>query len=104
MSEQVLVTGISGFIAKHISLNLLQSGYRVLGTLRTPERAQEVRQTLQANGADTSALSFVEADLDSDSGWAAAANGCIFVHVSRPFPLSSHAIGRRWCHRRVRGL
>jgi dihydroflavonol-4-reductase len=38
MSEQVLITGISGFAAKHIALNLLQKGYSVRGTLRTPTR------------------------------------------------------------------
>jgi dihydroflavonol-4-reductase len=88
MSELVLVTGISGFIAKHVALNLLQCGYSVRGTLRTPKRADEVRQALQTHSADTSGLSFVEADLGSDSGWAEAASGCTYVqHVASPFPI-----------------
>ena len=32
MSEKVLLTGISGFIAKHVAIELLNSGYEVLGT------------------------------------------------------------------------
>lgn len=88
MSEQVLITGISGFAAKHIALNLLQKGYSVRGTLRTPTRAEQIRQTLQANGADISGLSFTEANLDADAGWTEAASGCAFVlHVASPFPL-----------------
>ena len=34
MSEKVLLTGISGFIAKHVAIELLNSGYEVLGTVR----------------------------------------------------------------------
>ena len=88
MSDTVLVTGISGFIAKHVALKLLQNGYSVRGTLRTPGRADEVREMLQAHGADISKLSFVEADLGSDSGWSEACSGCTFVqHVASPFPM-----------------
>ena len=29
MSEKVLLTGISGFVAKHIAIELLNSGYEV---------------------------------------------------------------------------
>jgi len=88
MNDQVLVTGISGFIAKHIALRLLQGGYRVRGTLRTPARADEVRRALQNHGADVSGLSFIEADLGSDSGWAEAAGDCAYIqHVASPFPM-----------------
>ena len=88
MSDTVLVTGISGFIAKHVAFKLLQNGYFVRGTVRSQERVDEVRETLQAHGADISRLSFVEADLGSDSGWAEACSGCTFVqHIASPFPM-----------------
>lgn len=88
MKEQVLVTGISGFIAKHVALKLLQEGYGVCGTVRTSARADEVRQTLQSHGVDIAELSFVEADLGSDSGWAEAVKDCAYVqHVASPFPM-----------------
>ena len=88
MEEQVLVTGISGFIAKHIALKLLQTGYRVRGTLRTSARANEVRRSLQTQSNDISGLSFIAADLGSDSGWAEAARDCAYVqHVASPFPM-----------------
>ena len=34
MSGKVLLTGISGFVAKHVAIELLNSGYEVLGTVR----------------------------------------------------------------------
>jgi len=88
MSEQVLITGISGFTAKHIALNLLLKGYDVRGTLRTPKRAEQICQALEDNGANISGLGFVEADLDSDAGWDEAVSDCDYVlHVASPFPL-----------------
>ena len=88
MSDTVLVTGISGYIAKHVALRLLEAGLRVRGTVRSMERADEVRSAITANGGDPEGLSFVVADLDSDHGWADAAGGCRFVqHIASPFPL-----------------
>ena len=64
-SDLVLVTGASGYVAGHCMLRLLQDGYRVRGTLRSLQRAGEVRQwlTKARGGMDPSAtLSFVEAE------------------------------------------
>lgn len=89
MTERVLVTGISGFIAKHVALQLLEAGYEVRGTIRTPSRADEVRSALQAAGVSTVGLSFAQADLGADAGWDAAASGCAYVqHIASPFPLA----------------
>jgi nucleoside-diphosphate-sugar epimerase len=46
MTERVLVTGISGFIALHVAAELLRAGKRVRGTVRSLARADEVRQAL----------------------------------------------------------
>jgi len=34
MTDLVLVTGLSGFIASHVTAGLLQQGYAVRGTVR----------------------------------------------------------------------
>ena len=82
----VLVTGASGFIAKHCIIRLLKEGYAVRGSLRTPGRADEVRAAI-APQVPTDDLSFVTLDLSSDDGWEEAATGCAFVqHVASPFP------------------
>lgn len=42
----VLVTGASGFIAMHCILRLFAKGYQVRGTVRSPEREQQLRAGL----------------------------------------------------------
>ena len=81
-----LITGISGFIARHCALELLRAGYPVRGTVRSMAKAESVRASL-ARHTDVSALEFAEADLSSDAGWQAAMKGCDNVlHVASPFP------------------
>jgi nucleoside-diphosphate-sugar epimerase len=83
----VLVTGVSGFIAKHCAVELLNAGYRVRGTVRSLGRATQVKDTV-ARHADASKLELAETDLESDAGWNEALEGCTSVlHVASPFPM-----------------
>lgn len=89
--RMALITGVSGFIAKHIALRFLQAGWAVRGTLRSLDRAEEVRAALRPHLTDKSLarLSFAKADLTSDAGWAEAASGAhVLVHTASPFPMS----------------
>jgi dihydroflavonol-4-reductase len=84
----VLVTGVSGFIAKHCAAELLKAGYGVRGTVRSLKRGDEVKASL-AKHVDVSRLEFAQADLESDAGWDAAVAGCAHVlHVASPFPAA----------------
>lgn len=88
--ELVLLTGVSGFIAKHVALKLLNAGYNVRGTLRRMDRADEVRAALAPYLTEHAGqISFVQADLESDAGWAEAFQGVsALLHTASPFPLS----------------
>lgn len=82
----VLVTGISGFIARHCAVELLNAGYGVRGTVRSLKRADEVRDSLSRH-APVARLEFAAADLEADAGWPAAVQGCEQVlHIASPFP------------------
>ena len=85
MSDKILLTGISGWIAKHIAIDLLKSGYEVLGTVRNDNLIEETRKTLALKGAPLGKLSFVKLDLIKDDGWNKAAKGCLsLIHISEP--------------------
>jgi dihydroflavonol-4-reductase len=86
----VLLTGCSGFIAKHVALKLLNAGYDVRGTLRRLDRGEEVRAALAPHLAPgAGSLSFVQADLEADAGWEAAmADVTAVVHTASPFPIA----------------
>lgn len=92
MSERIVLTGASGFIAKHIALALLRSGYHVHGTVRSMKRADEVRDAVRSHLDDASLadshLTFAELDLTKDEGWAEALEGAdALLHTASPFPL-----------------
>lgn len=91
MTDRVLVTGGSGFVGAHCVLALLEAGYSVRTTIRSPQRAADVRSQLAAGGIPDAGdrLEFAVADLLDDAGWAEAVEGCRFVlHVASPFPMT----------------
>ncbi len=82
----VLITGVSGFIARQCAVDLLNAGYGVRGTLRSFKRSDDVRGSLSRH-APVARLEFAEADLEADTGWDTAVRGCGHVlHVASPFP------------------
>ena len=96
MTETVLVTGGTGFIAQHCMLALLAAGYRVKTT---------VRAHLKTGGAEPGErLSFVVADLGSDAGWTGAAAGCAYVfHGASPTPSGDQVSEDDWVRPAVDG-
>lgn len=76
----VLVTGGTGYLATRLIADLLASGTAVRTTVRSLDRADEVRDAVRRAGADDDALSFVAASLTEDDGWADALAGIEEVH------------------------
>ena len=89
-SDQVLVTGGSGFLGAHFIVALLNAGYCVRATVRSLSLESEVRDMVAAGGADAGdRLAFSCADLTSDTGWPEAVDCCEYVlHVASPFPAA----------------
>ena len=88
----VVVTGIGGFLGRHVAKTLLDAGYGVRGSLRDARRGPEIAAALAAAGSDTRALGFFAADLEQDRGWAEGMAGAgAVMHVASPFPARAPA-------------
>ena len=90
----VLVTGASGYIAKHIVLQLLNQGYEVRASVRSLEKSSEVLDAVKPHLLDPakleSRIKFVKLDLEQDSGWHEALGGVdVLMHTASPFPIAS---------------
>ena len=87
MKDKVLLTGISGWIAKHTAIELLNKGYEVLGTVRNKDLIDQTKETIKKH-APIEKLTFIELDLLKDDGWDEAAKGCKYIfHIASPFPM-----------------
>ena len=89
--KKVMVTGITGYIGQHCGAELLRQGYEVVGTVRSMEKAEIVREGI-AKVAPIENLTFVKADLLSSEGWDEAMMDCKYVlHVASPFIIANPA-------------
>ncbi|MEV0552401.1 NAD-dependent epimerase/dehydratase family protein [Streptomyces sp. NPDC050597] len=85
MTETVLVTGGTGYVAGWVVVGLLERGYEVRTTVRSPGREKAVRDAVATVTAPGDRLSFAVADLTADEGWDAAMAGVDHVlHVASP--------------------
>lgn len=85
MSETVLVTGGTGFVAGWCIVGLLERGYSVRTTVRSLKKEQQVRDAVGTVVDPGDRLSFAVADLTDDEGWDEAVAGVGYVlHVASP--------------------
>ena len=93
MTQRALITGASGYIAKHTVRRFLDAGFIVRGSVRRLERGDEVRAAVASHvgagvGLDQQ-LEFVALDLSADAGWdEALADVDVLVHMASPFPIA----------------
>ena len=86
-NEKVLVTGASGYIALHCISELLDSGFKVKGSLRDLKRKDQVINSLKKDNSINN-LEFCYLDLLSDDGWDEASSDCDYlIHIASPFTL-----------------
>jgi dihydroflavonol-4-reductase len=85
MSETVLVTGGTGYIAGWCIVQLLERGYSVRTTVRSLSKEPVLRATIGTAIDPGDRLTVFAADLTDDAGWAAAVAGCDYIlHVASP--------------------
>ena len=89
--EKVLVTGATGFIGLHCIHQLLNQGYAVNGSVRSPDRKNEIIEALQKHNTSTENLNLFTFNLTEDDGWDEGMEGCDYLlHVASPIALENH--------------
>ena len=89
--DKVLVTGATGYIGLHCIHQLLNQGYAVNGSVRSPERKEEIFEALQKHNTPTGNLNLYTFNLTEDDGWDEGMEGCDYLlHVASPIALENH--------------
>ena len=89
--DKVLVTGATGYIGLHCIHQLLNQGYAVNGSVRSPERKEEIFEALQKHNTSTENLNLYTFNLTEDDGWDEGMEGCDYLlHVASPIALENH--------------
>jgi dihydroflavonol-4-reductase len=89
--ETVLVTGGTGYLAGWVMAGLLGRGYRVRTTVRSLDKAEQVRGAIaeQAGEEAAGSIEFAVADLLIDDGWDSAVTAVDYVlHTASPMPFN----------------
>jgi dihydroflavonol-4-reductase len=88
--EKVLVTGATGYIGLHCINQLLNQGYAVNGSIRSPERKDEIINALKSHNTSTEHLNLYIFNLTEDNGWDEGMQGCDYLlHVASPISLEN---------------
>ena len=89
--KKVLVTGATGFIGLHCIDQLLNQGYAVNGSLRSPNRKDEIFNALKNKNTPTENLNLFIFNLTEDDGWDDGMQGCDYLlHVASPLSIQKH--------------
>ncbi|KAI5952355.1 hypothetical protein KGF54_003221 [Candida jiufengensis] len=58
-SETVFVTGATGFIAQHIVKQLIEKGYKVIGSVRSKDKGENLKSLITEAGLDSNFFDYV---------------------------------------------
>ena len=87
MQKKVLLTGVTGFLGSHTTIQLLESGYQVIGTLRNMDRKDSILNTINQHTDKVDQLSFAKADLLDREIWQTLTSDVDYImHIASPFP------------------
>lgn len=82
-SRPILITGINGYVASTIAVDLLKKGYKIRGTVRNITKVDKFDHLYQLNPSCEGSIEIVEADLFNAQDWDTPTRGVDYViHVA----------------------
>lgn len=85
MSKTVFVSGATGFIAQHIDKLLLESGYKVVGSVRSEAKGQHLAKLLNSPNFSYEIVPDVEKSGAFDEALQKHPEVTVFLHTASPF-------------------
>ena len=86
--KNILVTGGTSYIGKHVIAQLIDKNYSVRTTVRDKSKSDEIKSDIEKHLGKEVSLDVHVADLLKDDGWDGAIKGCdAIIHVAGPFPV-----------------
>jgi len=86
--KNILVTGGTSYIGKHVIAQLIEKDYSVRTSVRDKSKSDEIKSDIEKHLGKEVSLDVHLADLLKDDGWDEAIKGCdAIIHVAGPFPV-----------------
>ena len=92
MDKRIMVTGISGYVGLHMTVEGLKRGYSIRGTVRSDEKAEECQKYLKnlVSKEELTRLEVAVANLTEPNCWDEAIKDCdAILHVASPLVASN---------------
>ncbi len=78
---------MTGFLGSQTTIQLLNKGYEVVGTLRDKSRINSIKEVISKHTANIYNLKCVVADLNNSNIWSELTRSIDYVqHIASPFP------------------
>ncbi|MFK7798207.1 MAG: SDR family oxidoreductase [Aureispira sp.] len=86
---KVLLTGVTGFLGSHTTIQLLNKGYEVIGSMRDLQRADSIKNVIKQHTKNIDKLSFRQAELLDQNTWLKIVQDVDYVlHIASPIPIN----------------
>ena len=87
MTTTIFVAGASGYIGKHIVYQLLEKGYRVIGSVRTEEKGDRLKTLFENDNFNYVVVEEAEAKGAFDEALKSHPETEVFIDTASPLPL-----------------
>lgn len=85
MSQTVFISGASGYIAQHITAKLLAKGYKVIGSVRSAKKGDELKSLFKNENLSYVVVPDIQADGAFDEALKQHPEISVFLHTASPF-------------------